>query len=104
MDIVHFPTQLQFARDFRAAVPNARIIMHMHQDELAHLDESYLRRNLPDIDSIVTVSDHVTDGSATPAARPCRPDSHYRQWRRHQALSARQRIAVGPGDPAVCYL
>jgi len=63
VDIVHFPTQLQFARDFRAAVPNARIIMHMHQDELAHLDESYLRGNLPAIDSIVTVSGHVTEGA-----------------------------------------
>lgn len=63
VDIVHFPTQLQFARDFRAAVPHARIIMHMHQDELAHLDESYLRHNLPEIDSIVTVSDHVTEGA-----------------------------------------
>src|SRR3569833_1933333 len=63
VDIVHFPTQLQFARNFRAAVPNARIVMHMHQDELAHLDEIYLRHNLPDIDSIVTVSDHVTEGA-----------------------------------------
>jgi len=63
VDIVHFPTQLQFARDFRAAAPNARIIMHMHQDELAHLDESYLRENLSFIDSIVTVSDHVTEGA-----------------------------------------
>jgi glycosyltransferase involved in cell wall biosynthesis len=63
VDIVHFPTQLQFARDFRAAAPNARIVMHMHQDELAHLDESYLRGNLSFIDSIVTVSDHVTKGA-----------------------------------------
>lgn len=63
VDIVHFPTQLQFARDFRAAAPDARIIMHMHQDELAHLDESYLRRHLPDIDRIVTVSDHVSEGA-----------------------------------------
>lgn len=63
VDIVHFPTQLQFARDFRAAAPNARIIMHMHQDELAHLDGSYLRHNLPYIDSIVTVSEHVTEGA-----------------------------------------
>ncbi len=63
VDIVHFPTQLQFARNFRASVPNARIIMHMHQDELAHLEESYLRHNLSYIDSIVTVSDHVTEGA-----------------------------------------
>lgn len=63
VDIVHFPTQLQFARDFRAGVPNARIIMHMHQDELAHLDESYLRHNLSNVDSVVTVSDHVTEGA-----------------------------------------
>ncbi len=61
VDIVHFPVQIQFAGLFRAAVPNAKRVLHMHQDEMAQLDEPFLRRHLRDVDSVVTVSDFVTN-------------------------------------------
>jgi glycosyltransferase involved in cell wall biosynthesis len=61
VDVVHFPVQLQFAGLFKRAAPGARRVLHMHQDEMAQLDEAFLRRHLPDIDAVVTVSDFVTD-------------------------------------------
>jgi glycosyltransferase involved in cell wall biosynthesis len=60
VNVLHFPQQLQFAPDFRRAMPNAKIVLHMHQDELAQLDYALLHRQLADIDAVVTVSDFVT--------------------------------------------
>lgn len=60
VDILHFPQQLQFAARFKRAVPRAKIVLHMHQDELAQLDYGLLRRQLAHVDSVVTVSDFVT--------------------------------------------
>ena len=61
VDILHFPQQLQFAARFKQAMPRAKIVLHMHQDELAQLDYAMLRRQLANVDSVVTVSDFVTD-------------------------------------------
>ncbi|HEY6925769.1 MAG TPA: glycosyltransferase family 4 protein, partial [Steroidobacteraceae bacterium] len=61
VDVLHFPQQLQFAARFRQAMPNAKIVLHMHQDELAQLDYERLRRQLANVDSVVTVSDFVTE-------------------------------------------
>jgi glycosyltransferase involved in cell wall biosynthesis len=61
VDLLHFPQQLQFAAAFKRAVPEAKIVLHMHQDELAQLDYDLLRRQLANIDSVVTVSDFVTE-------------------------------------------
>jgi glycosyltransferase involved in cell wall biosynthesis len=61
VDVLHFPQQLQFAAAFKQAVPRAKIVLHMHQDELAQLDYNLLRRQLANVDSVVTVSDFVTD-------------------------------------------
>jgi glycosyltransferase involved in cell wall biosynthesis len=61
VDVLHFPQQLQFAADFKRAVPRAKIVLHMHQDELAQLDYALLRKQLANVDSVVTVSDFVTD-------------------------------------------
>ena len=61
VDLLHFPQQLQFAADFKRAMPKAKIVLHMHQDELAQLDYDLLRRQLANIDAVVTVSDFVTD-------------------------------------------
>ena len=61
VDVLHFPQQLQFAAHFKRANPNAKIVLHMHQDELAQLDYGRLRRQLANVDSVVTVSDFVTD-------------------------------------------
>jgi glycosyltransferase involved in cell wall biosynthesis len=60
VDVVHFPVQLQFAGCFRQVAPRAKIVLHMHQDELAQLDCGFLRRHLSKVDSVVTVSDFVT--------------------------------------------
>jgi glycosyltransferase involved in cell wall biosynthesis len=61
VDVLHFPQQLQFAAHFKRALPRAKIVLHMHQDELAQLDYELLRRQLANVDSVVTVSDFVTD-------------------------------------------
>jgi glycosyltransferase involved in cell wall biosynthesis len=61
VDVLHFPQQLQFAAGFKRAMPQAKIVLHMHQDELAQLDYDLLRSQLANIDSVVTVSDFVTD-------------------------------------------
>jgi len=61
VDVLHFPQQLQFAGHFKRAIPRAKIVLHMHQDELAQLDYDLLRRQLANVDSVVTVSDFVTD-------------------------------------------
>jgi glycosyltransferase involved in cell wall biosynthesis len=61
VDVLHFPQQLQFAAGFKRAMPRAKIVLHMHQDELAQLDYDLLRSQLANIDSVVTVSDFVTD-------------------------------------------
>jgi len=60
VEVLHFPQQLQFAGDFKQSVPGAKIILHMHQDELAQLDYDLLREQLGNVDSVVTVSDFVT--------------------------------------------
>jgi glycosyltransferase involved in cell wall biosynthesis len=61
VDVLHFPQQLQFAADFKRAMPAAKLVLHMHQDELAQLDYDLLRKQLANVDSVVTVSDFVTD-------------------------------------------
>lgn len=61
VDVLHFPQQLQFAGIFKKAMPRTKIVLHMHQDELAQLDYNLLRRQLANVDSVVTVSDFVTD-------------------------------------------
>jgi glycosyltransferase involved in cell wall biosynthesis len=65
VDVLHFPQQLQFAADFKRAMPEARIVLHMHQDELARLDYDPLRVQLANVDSVVTVSDFVTNRART---------------------------------------
>lgn len=59
-DVVHLPQQVQFASLFRAATPLAKIVLHMHQNELGLLDEHPLRERLEHVDGIVTVSDWVS--------------------------------------------
>jgi len=59
-DIVHLPNQMQFASLLKRAAPAAKIVVHMHQDELAKLDSTLLRRGLTDVDAVATVSEFVT--------------------------------------------
>ncbi len=59
-DIVHLPNQMQFASLLKRAAPAAKIVVHMHQDELAKLDITLLCRGLTDVDAVATVSEFVT--------------------------------------------
>ena len=68
-DIVHLPQQMQFAARFKRALPGVKIVVHIHQDELAKLDRELLRRDLADVDAVATVSEFVTAG-----ARACLPE------------------------------
>lgn len=63
VDVIHMPVQLQFTRLFKAHAPRARLVSHMHQDEMAQLDDRFLRSHLRAIDSVVTVSDFITERS-----------------------------------------
>ncbi|HXR90148.1 MAG TPA: glycosyltransferase family 4 protein, partial [Steroidobacteraceae bacterium] len=60
VDVVHIPVQVQVGHLFRRAVPRAKLALHVHQDELAHVDYDFLREHLASFDSVVTVSDFVT--------------------------------------------
>lgn len=60
-DVVHVPNQTQFASLFKLCLPEAKVVVHAHQDELAMLDLGLLLRDLPDIDAVATVSDFVTE-------------------------------------------
>jgi glycosyltransferase involved in cell wall biosynthesis len=62
-DIVHLPQQMQFAARFKRAVPGMKVVVHIHQDELAKLDRELLRRDLADVDAVATVSEFVTAGA-----------------------------------------
>ncbi len=62
-DVVHLPQQMQFASLFKRAVPAVKVVVHIHQDELAKLDRALLRRDLPDVDAVATVSEFVTAGA-----------------------------------------
>lgn len=60
VDVVHLPVQVQMGGLLKQAAPRAKIVLHVHQDELAHVDYDFLRAHLADFDSIVTVSHFVT--------------------------------------------
>ncbi len=62
-DIVHLPQQMQFASLFKHAAPGVKVVVHIHQDELAKLDRALLRRDLADVDAVATVSEFVTAGA-----------------------------------------
>jgi glycosyltransferase involved in cell wall biosynthesis len=59
-EIVHLPNQTQFAWLFKRVVPGVKVVVHVHQDELATLDLDLLRRDLAYVDAAATVSDYVT--------------------------------------------
>jgi glycosyltransferase involved in cell wall biosynthesis len=59
-DIVHLPNQMQFASLLKRARPGVKVVVHIHQDELAQLDLELLRRDLADVDAVATVSEFVT--------------------------------------------
>jgi glycosyltransferase involved in cell wall biosynthesis len=59
-DIVHVPNQMQFASLFKDALPGGRVVVHIHQDELAKLDLELLRRELVHVDAVATVSEFVS--------------------------------------------
>jgi glycosyltransferase involved in cell wall biosynthesis len=62
-DVVHLPQQMQFASLFKHVVPGVKVVVHIHQDELVKLDRALLRRDLPEVDAVATVSEFVTAGA-----------------------------------------
>lgn len=62
-DIVHLPQQMQFASRFKRASPGVKVVVHIHQDELAKLDRELLQRDLAHVDAVATVSEFVTAGA-----------------------------------------
>ena len=60
VDVVHVPVQVQMGALLKRAAPQAKMVLHVHQDELATVDYDFLRAHLASFDSIVTVSDFVT--------------------------------------------
>src|SRR5690348_17904522 len=60
VDVVHIPVQVQMGALLKQAVPQAKIVLHVHQDELANADYDFLQAHLAHFESIVTVSDFVT--------------------------------------------
>jgi glycosyltransferase involved in cell wall biosynthesis len=60
-DVVHLPALAQYGRLLRAALPGAKIVLHVHDVAFLVLPQSWERR-LADFDSIVTVAEHITRG------------------------------------------
>jgi glycosyltransferase involved in cell wall biosynthesis len=60
-DVIHLPQLFQFAGMLRRAVPSAKLVLHMHQDEVIHLHARVVLRELCSVDAIVTVSEYVTE-------------------------------------------
>jgi glycosyltransferase involved in cell wall biosynthesis len=61
-DLIHLHSHFQFAPLLRRAVPDARIVLHMHQDELSRTAPHRVAPALAAVDAIVTVSHYVTKG------------------------------------------
>jgi glycosyltransferase involved in cell wall biosynthesis len=60
-DVIHLPQSFQFAGLLRRAVPSARIVLHLHQDELIHLPLQATLRDLAHVDALVTVSGYISE-------------------------------------------
>jgi glycosyltransferase involved in cell wall biosynthesis len=59
-DIIHLQSTTQFLPLLHAAVPRARLILHVHDEFLALLPERIIRPRLAHVSVIVTCSDFVT--------------------------------------------
>lgn len=60
-DVIHVHNFSQFVPVLRRHNPGARIVLHMHCEWLAQLDERTIARRLADADLVVGCSDHVTE-------------------------------------------
>jgi glycosyltransferase involved in cell wall biosynthesis len=58
-DLVHLHNVSQFVPVLRAALPSARLVLHMHCDWLVELPRPLARRRLTDVDLVVGVSEDV---------------------------------------------
>lgn len=59
-DIIHTHNFPQCARVIRRLNPSAKIVLHMHCDWLAQLDEKFVENRLDDVDLVLGVSDYIT--------------------------------------------
>lgn len=60
--LVHLHSQFQFVPLLRQALPGARIVLQMHQDELSRAAQRRVEPTLAAVDAIVTVSHYITKG------------------------------------------
>ena len=58
-DVVHLHNVSQFVPPLRRAVPDARIVLHMHCDWLVELPRPVVVRRLAGVDLVLGVSEHV---------------------------------------------
>jgi glycosyltransferase involved in cell wall biosynthesis len=63
--VVHLQSLFQYVPMIHRAVPAARIVLHMHQDEISRIDRRRALTALTALDAIVTVSHYVTKGIRT---------------------------------------
>lgn len=60
-DIIHLHHLTQYIPIIRAFNPNSKIVLHMHIDWLAQLDQSMIERRLREVDLIFGCSDYITE-------------------------------------------
>jgi len=58
-DVAHVMVHPQFGEPIRNAVPDARLVLHLHDALLVHLDPDIARHRLAPFDSVLGVSDWV---------------------------------------------
>jgi glycosyltransferase involved in cell wall biosynthesis len=59
-DVVHIQSCAQFIPSMRRAAPRTRIVFHVHDESLTHLDAAQMAQRLAMADAVVTCSDYVT--------------------------------------------
>jgi spore coat protein SA len=59
-DVVYVSTLSQYGPILRAALPNTKLVLHVHGDELDYFDRQRTLRRLSAFDAIVTVSEFVS--------------------------------------------
>ena len=58
--VVHVQTASQFIPKLRRALPQARIVLHVHDTHLAGADRNSIEARLSQVDAVVTCSEYVT--------------------------------------------
>src|SRR5689334_21893881 len=59
-DVIHIQTASQFVPKLRRAIPEARVVLHLHEAYLTHVKRSVIESHLAHAHAVVTCSDYVT--------------------------------------------